>query len=84
VLIPAAEIMEVLPAAVRIREATRVLGLAAIRERESEVRTWSAYLAWPDASAALDANAALGRRARSGNGENAAANTRAVTMHNDR
>ncbi|WP_422774006.1 hypothetical protein ACN28C_14630 [Plantactinospora sp. WMMC1484] len=55
VLVPAAEIMEVLPAVVRIREATRVLGLARIRERESEVRTWSAYLAWPDASAALDA-----------------------------
>jgi hypothetical protein len=54
VLIPAAEIMEVLPAAVRIREATRVLGLSKTREREAEVRTWSAYLAWPDASAALD------------------------------
>ncbi|GAB3158478.1 hypothetical protein GCM10027290_61810 [Micromonospora sonneratiae] len=53
-LIPAAEIMEVLPATVRIREATRVLDLARIRERESEVRTWSAYLAWPDASAALE------------------------------
>ncbi|WP_343449474.1 hypothetical protein [Micromonospora oryzae] len=53
-LIPAAEIMEVLPAAVRIREARRVLGLAKIQEREAEVRLWSAYLAWPDASAALD------------------------------
>ncbi|WP_030486985.1 hypothetical protein [Micromonospora chokoriensis] len=52
VLIPPAEIMEVLPAAVRIREATRVLGLAKTREREAEVLTWSAYLAWPDASAA--------------------------------
>ncbi|SIR29385.1 hypothetical protein [Micromonospora avicenniae] len=55
VLIPAAEIMDVLPATARIREATRVLGLARIRERESEVRVWSAYLAWPDASAALQA-----------------------------
>ncbi|WBB93448.1 hypothetical protein [Verrucosispora sp. WMMC514] len=53
-LIPAAEIMEVLPAAIRIREARRVLGLARIQEREAEVRLWSAYLAWPDASAALD------------------------------
>ncbi|GIG88083.1 HEAT repeat domain-containing protein [Plantactinospora endophytica] len=54
VLVPDAAIMEVLPAAVRIREATRVLGLARIREREAEVRVWSAYLAWPDASSALD------------------------------
>jgi hypothetical protein len=53
-LIPAAEIMEVLPAAVRIREATRVLGLAKIRKREAEVLVWSAYLPWPDASAALE------------------------------
>ncbi|WNM38851.1 hypothetical protein RMN56_27565 [Micromonospora halotolerans] len=52
--VPAAEVMEVLPAAVRVREATRVLGLARIREWEAEVRGWSAYLAWPDASAALD------------------------------
>jgi hypothetical protein len=52
-LVPAAEVMEVLPAAVRIREATRVLGLAKIQEREAQVRAWSAYLAWPDASAAL-------------------------------
>ncbi|MGY0002385.1 hypothetical protein [Micromonospora sp. I033] len=54
VLLPAAEVMEVLPAAVRIREATRVLSLARIRERETEVRSWSAYLAWPDASVALE------------------------------
>ncbi|GAA4259390.1 hypothetical protein GCM10022255_083800 [Dactylosporangium darangshiense] len=54
VLVPAVEVMEVLPAGVRIREATRVLGLAKIREREADVRAWSAYLAWPDASAALD------------------------------
>lgn len=54
VWMPAAEIMEVLPAAVRIREATRVLGLARVREREADVRAWSAYLAWPAAAAALD------------------------------
>jgi len=54
VLIPAAAVMEVLPSATRIREATRVLGLAKTREREAEVRAWSAYLAWPEASAALE------------------------------
>lgn len=54
VLVPAHEIMEVLPAAVRIREATRVLGLEKIRESEAQVLVWSAYLAWPEASAALD------------------------------
>ncbi|MFC7546932.1 hypothetical protein [Plantactinospora sp. GCM10030261] len=53
-LVPAAEIMEVLPSTVRIREANRVLGLAKIREREHDVRAWSAYLAWSDASSALD------------------------------
>ncbi|GAA2603280.1 hypothetical protein [Paractinoplanes durhamensis] len=53
-LIPAAEIMEVLPATVRTREATRVLGLVKTQEREARVLAWSAYLAWPDASAALD------------------------------
>ncbi|MGW4461835.1 hypothetical protein [Micromonospora sp. NPDC004704] len=53
-LIPAAEIMEVLPVAIRIREATRVLALAKTREWEAEVRTWSAYLAWPEASEALN------------------------------
>jgi hypothetical protein len=52
-LVPAAELMAVLPTPVRIREATRVLGLPRIREREAEVRAWSAHLAWPDASAAL-------------------------------
>ncbi|MBB4956322.1 hypothetical protein FHR38_000055 [Micromonospora polyrhachis] len=54
-LVPAREVMEVLPVAVRIREASRVLGLAKIREREAQVLLWSAYLAWPDAAAALDA-----------------------------
>ena len=53
-LIPAVEIMAVLPTAIRIREATRVLGLASVREREADVRVWSAYLAWPEASAALE------------------------------
>ncbi|MFI2711312.1 hypothetical protein ACH495_14415 [Micromonospora sp. NPDC018662] len=53
-LVPAAEVMDVLPAAVRVREATRVLSLPRIREREADVRAWSAYLPWPDASAALD------------------------------
>ncbi|MEV6926247.1 hypothetical protein AB0M46_17370 [Dactylosporangium sp. NPDC051485] len=53
-LVPSAEIMEVLPTAIRVREATRVLGLARTRERESDVRVWSSYLAWPDAVAALD------------------------------
>ncbi len=53
-LVPSVEIMEVLPAAVRAREASRVLGLAKIREREAEVRTWSAFLGWPEASATLD------------------------------
>ncbi|HET9518303.1 MAG TPA: hypothetical protein VFO77_11300 [Actinoplanes sp.] len=54
VLVPGAELMEVLPAEVRVREATRVLALPKIRQREAEVRTWSAYLPWPQASAALD------------------------------
>ncbi len=52
--IPSAEIMEVLPAAVRVREASRVLGLPKTREREADVRTWSAYLDWPQASVALE------------------------------
>jgi hypothetical protein len=51
--VPPTEVMEALPAAVRIREATRVLGLPHIREREELVRYWSSFLAWPDASAAL-------------------------------
>ena len=50
---PSAQVMEALPAALRIREATRALGLPKVREREDEVRRWSAYLAWPEASAAL-------------------------------
>ncbi|WP_033337510.1 hypothetical protein [Catenuloplanes japonicus] len=51
---PVDAIMEVLPRAARIREATRMLGLPRIREREAAVQTWSAYLAWPEASAALE------------------------------
>ncbi len=51
--VPPAQVMEVLPAAVRIREATRVLSLPQIREREDLVHYWSSFLAWPDASAAL-------------------------------
>ncbi|MFI5836208.1 hypothetical protein ACIA5A_21290 [Micromonospora sp. NPDC051300] len=51
---PAVEVMAVLPAPVRIREATRVLALPRVREREAQVRAWSAYLAWPEASAALE------------------------------
>jgi hypothetical protein len=65
--VPPTEVMEVLPAAVRIREATRVLGLPKIREREDLVRSWSSFLAWPDASAALaDAlrSGAAGERAQ--------------------
>ncbi|SCG72672.1 hypothetical protein [Micromonospora humi] len=54
-LTPAAEVMAVLPAPVRIREATRMLARPRIREREADVRAWSAYLDWPDASAALAA-----------------------------
>ena len=53
-VVPAGEILETLPAAVRIREANRALGLAEIRTRPPLVRRWSALLAWPDASAALD------------------------------
>jgi hypothetical protein len=52
-LVPAHRVMEVLPAAVRVREATRVLGLAKIRDRADQVLTWSSYLGWPEASAAL-------------------------------
>src|SRR3954452_24835873 len=69
-LIPAAEIMEVLPAAVRIREATRVLGLAKIREREAQVLVWSAYRAWPGPNqfgSAADGTTFLHQRSPSGN-----------------
>ncbi|MDR7275166.1 hypothetical protein J2S41_001944 [Catenuloplanes atrovinosus] len=52
--VPAPAVMEVLPEPVRVREATRVLTLPRIREQEQLADTWSAYLAWPDARAALD------------------------------
>ncbi|MDP9795122.1 hypothetical protein J2S43_003634 [Catenuloplanes nepalensis] len=52
--LPATAVMEVLPAAIRIREARRVLSLPRISENETHVQTWSAYLAWPDARAALE------------------------------
>ncbi|MEV4351385.1 hypothetical protein AB0J83_43570 [Actinoplanes sp. NPDC049596] len=50
---PTEAVMELLPAAVRIGEANRVLGLPHTREREDRIRAWSAFLAWPEASAAL-------------------------------
>ncbi|MEV6304672.1 hypothetical protein AB0M02_35045 [Actinoplanes sp. NPDC051861] len=59
-LIPAVEVMEALPAAIRIREAARLLTLPDIIEQEAKVRQWSAYLAWPDAKAALTATLASG------------------------
>ncbi|MEV4269209.1 hypothetical protein [Micromonospora aurantiaca (nom. illeg.)] len=54
-LLPGAAVMEVLPAAVRAREAARVLTLPSVREREEQVRFWSAYLPWPEASASASA-----------------------------
>ncbi|MBQ1046296.1 hypothetical protein KBX03_27740 [Micromonospora sp. C72] len=54
-LLPGAQVMEALPAAVRAREAARVLTLPAVREREEQVRFWSAYLPWPQASASASA-----------------------------
>ncbi|MGX6601448.1 hypothetical protein ACWKSP_04815 [Micromonosporaceae bacterium Da 78-11] len=53
--IPARQVMEVLPLAVRVREATRVLGLARIREQEPQIWAWSACLSWPQATAVLSA-----------------------------
>jgi hypothetical protein len=52
---PAEVIMEVLPAGIRIREATRMLAMPEVRESEDTVFQWSAHLAWPEASAALTA-----------------------------
>ncbi|MFG1718591.1 hypothetical protein ACGFLT_19430 [Micromonospora chalcea] len=54
-LLPGAAVMEVLPSEVRAREAARVLTLPAVREREEQVRFWSAYLPWPAASASASA-----------------------------
>ncbi|MEV6346217.1 hypothetical protein [Actinoplanes sp. NPDC051851] len=53
--VPSAAIMEVLPRTARVREATRVLGLDTIRRTEAAVAEWSAYLDWPEASAAQEA-----------------------------
>ncbi|WP_030435854.1 hypothetical protein [Actinoplanes subtropicus] len=50
---PSTEVMDVLPEALRIREATRVLRLPKVRESEDDTRWWSSFLAWPEASAAL-------------------------------
>ncbi|MGC4897263.1 hypothetical protein [Micromonospora sp. DT31] len=52
-LLPETQVMEVLPAAVRVREAARVLTLPGVREREPAVWFWSAYLPWPQASTAV-------------------------------
>ncbi|MDG4824410.1 hypothetical protein O7635_21375 [Asanoa sp. WMMD1127] len=51
--VPGYEVVDVLPAVLREREARRALGLPAIREREALVREWSAFLPWPAAVAAL-------------------------------
>ncbi|WP_442934380.1 hypothetical protein [Micromonospora sp. CPCC 205546] len=51
--IPDAPLMEVLPHAWREREARRVLTLDEVRHDEAQVRSWSALLPWPAASAAL-------------------------------
>ncbi|MEU7994841.1 hypothetical protein AB0B83_05820 [Micromonospora sp. NPDC049060] len=52
-LIPDASLMEVLPHDWREREARRVLALDDVRHDEAQVRSWSALLPWPAASAAL-------------------------------
>ncbi|WP_229075839.1 hypothetical protein [Actinoplanes sp. DH11] len=54
VRVPTPLVVSVLPVAVRIREATRVLGLPEIQGREELRYAWSAYLGWPEASAALE------------------------------
>ncbi|MEU4774096.1 hypothetical protein [Micromonospora sp. NPDC023644] len=51
--IPDAALLEVLPHAWREREARRVLALDEVRHDEAQVRSWSALLPWPAASAAL-------------------------------
>ncbi|MFG1761647.1 hypothetical protein ACGFID_28925 [Micromonospora echinofusca] len=51
--IPDAPLMEVLPHAWREREARRVLTLDDVRHDEAQVRSWSALLPWPTASAVL-------------------------------
>lgn len=66
--VPPFDVMAVLPSAVRIREATRVLGLPRTRAEESRVRWWSAYLAWPDACAALESALRAGDATERANG----------------
>nr|MDT0663333.1 hypothetical protein [Micromonospora sp. DSM 115978] len=51
---PDTTVMEALPVAVRVREATRVLAMEKTREYEAVALRWSSYLAWPDAVEALD------------------------------
>ncbi|WP_328418056.1 hypothetical protein OG470_31080 [Micromonospora sp. NBC_00389] len=51
--IPDVALLEVLPRAWREREARRVLALDRVRHDEAAVRSWSAFLPWPEASAAL-------------------------------
>ncbi|MBW6434681.1 hypothetical protein KZ829_13140 [Actinoplanes hulinensis] len=52
--VPVVREMEVLPAAIRIREARRILALPVIRDDEAQVLTWSSFLDFPAASAALE------------------------------
>ncbi|MGC4813375.1 hypothetical protein ACLQ29_22845 [Micromonospora sp. DT228] len=51
--IPDPPLIEVLPRAWRAREARRVLALDRVRHDAAAVRSWSAFLPWPEASAAL-------------------------------
>ncbi|SDT41915.1 hypothetical protein [Actinoplanes derwentensis] len=53
--VPSTDLIEVLPHAVRIREATRVLTLPQVRDHETMALAWSGFLAWPQASAAASA-----------------------------
>jgi hypothetical protein len=50
---PPHAVVEVLPAAVRIEVVTRLLGRDKIRSA-AEIVTWSSYLGWPQAAAALE------------------------------
>ncbi|MBB4750710.1 hypothetical protein [Actinoplanes lobatus] len=52
--VPVVREMEVLPAAIRIREARRILALPVIRDDEAQALTWSSFLDFPAASAALE------------------------------
>ena len=51
--LPFVAVMDLLPVADRIGEARRALRLAEVRAQEAQVRHWSAYLAWPQAAAAV-------------------------------